>query len=67
MSKGANQFRPARCAVAVVVACASMSAQAFDFETESGWKGIVNTTVSLASSWRAENPNSKLYANGSGI
>ena len=47
--------RPVRRAMAVAVmsACAS-SAFAIEFETDGGWRGSVNTTVSASSSWRVE-------------
>lgn len=41
-------------------------AQAFEFETEEGWKGSFNTTISAGASWRAEGPDSKLFSQGSG-
>jgi hypothetical protein len=54
-------------AVAAALALAyGGQAQAFEFETESGWKGSFNNTISLGSSWRAEAPNSKLFSAGDG-
>ncbi|CAD5109379.1 DUF1302 domain-containing protein [Zestomonas carbonaria] len=37
-------------------------AQAFNFETESGWSGSLDTTLSLGSSWRAEARDNELYS-----
>lgn len=60
-------FHPTRCAMAVFAVCAGISsAHAFEFETESGWKGNLSTTVSLGASWRAESPDSRLFSNKDG-
>ena len=52
-------------ATALLLAYGSQ-AWAVEFETENGWTGSVNTTLSLGASWRAENPDPKLYSAGDG-
>ncbi|MNQ10980.1 hypothetical protein D3C85_238330 [compost metagenome] len=38
------------------------NAQAFNFDTESGWSGSLDTTLSVGSSWRAEGRDNELYS-----
>ena len=49
------------CATAVMAACAS-GAMAFEFETDSGWTGSLNTTLSAGAAWRAEGIDKGVYA-----
>lgn len=60
------RFALTRCSVAVIAAICGADAFAVEFQTEDGWRGNITTTVSLASSWRAEGPDSKLYSAGDG-
>jgi hypothetical protein len=46
--------------VSAVVLSLSGSALALEFETDGGWKGSLNTTLSASSSWRAEEPDSSM-------
>jgi hypothetical protein len=45
---------------AAIALSLSGSALAIEFETEGGWKGSLNTTLSASSSWRAEDPDKSL-------
>lgn len=59
---------PARTALAVALMVAfSGAANAFEFETENGWRGSFNNTVSVGASWRAEEADPKLYSRGDGL
>jgi hypothetical protein len=49
------------CAAAVMAACAS-GAMAIEFETESGWTGSLNTTLSAGAAWRVEGIDKGVYA-----
>lgn len=42
-------------------------AGAFEFETEGGWRGSFNNTLSVGASWRTEAPSARLYSNADGI
>ncbi|MCC6193563.1 MAG: DUF1302 domain-containing protein [Burkholderiales bacterium] len=53
-------------AAALLLASAT-HARAFEFETEGGWKGTFNNTISAAASWRAQAPDSALYSEADGI
>ena len=58
---------PAHAAVAAVFALAyGLPAHAFEFQTENGWQGSFNNTISVGASWRAEGPNRKLFSAGDG-
>ncbi|MBK6908135.1 MAG: DUF1302 domain-containing protein [Rhodocyclaceae bacterium] len=46
--------------VAAVASTLAGSALAIEFETDSGWRGTLNTTVSASASWRAEGPDKAL-------
>ena len=52
--------------VAAVAAACSVSALAFEFELDGGWKGSLNTTVTAASSWRVEGQDKSLTLNNAG-
>jgi hypothetical protein len=61
-------WRRIRTTLATVLLLAyGAQAGAFEFETEGGWKGSFNNTLSVSSSWRAEAPSSGLYSNADGI
>lgn len=47
-----------------VAATVSMSASAFEFDTEGGWQGSLNTTLTASSSWRAQAPDKRLIGAG---
>ena len=49
--------------LAVSAACAG-SAFAFEFDTEGGWQGSLNTTLTASSSWRAQAPDKRLIGAG---
>lgn len=49
------------CAAAVMAACAG-SALAIEIDTESGWKGSLNTKVSVGANWRAQDPEKALIS-----
>lgn len=53
-------------AAALLLACGGQ-AKAFEFETEDGWKGTFNNTISIGASWRAESPDSGLYSGPDGV
>ncbi len=56
-----NHTRFERHALAVAVAAALASpAQAKEFQTDRGWKGTWNTSVSAAAAWRAESPDKRI-------
>ena len=58
---------PVQAAIAAAVALAyGVPAQAFEFQTENGWLGSFNNTISVGASWRAEGPNRKLFSAGDG-
>lgn len=42
-------------------------AAAFGFETESGWRGSFNNTLSIGASWRTEAPDPALFSNADGL
>lgn len=50
----------------VILLAYGSPAHAVEFETEGGWKGSVNTTLSAGASWRAESPDSKLFSAAEG-
>jgi hypothetical protein len=50
---------------AVALACA-VPAHALNFQTENGWNGQWNTTLSLGSQWRAEGQDNELYSAANG-
>jgi uncharacterized protein DUF1302 len=49
-----------------LVLVVSTPVAAFEFETDGGWRGSFNNTVSLGASWRAQSPDPKLYSAGDG-
>lgn len=53
--------------VAALMLAFSGGANAFEFETETGWRGSFNNTVSIGASWRAEEADAKLYSRGDGL
>lgn len=62
-----RSWRPLRTLLATAfLAAFGGQASAFVFETESGWKGSFNNTLSVGSSWRAVNPDSALYSSADG-
>lgn len=52
---------------ASVLAAVSSHALAFEFETDSGWRGSFNNSLSLGASWRMENADNKLYSRADGL
>jgi hypothetical protein len=44
---------------AVLMSLAS-NAMAFEFEVDGGWKGVLNTTLTASSGWRAESPDKSI-------
>jgi uncharacterized protein DUF1302 len=52
--------------MSALVLAASSPAAAFEFDTDSGWQGTFNNTVSIGASWRAQSPDPKLYGAGDG-
>ncbi|WP_031298023.1 DUF1302 domain-containing protein [Stutzerimonas chloritidismutans] len=50
-----------------ILGMAANAAQAFTFETESGWQGSLDTTLSVGSSWRAEGRDNALYSAADGL
>jgi hypothetical protein len=60
--------RQAALAIAMGLALASVSgvAGAFEFEWADGWSGHWNTDLSVGASWRAKDPDPKLYTAGDG-
>lgn len=52
---------------ASVLAAVSGPAQAFEFDTDSGWRGSFNNTVSVGASWRVESPDNELYSRVNGL
>lgn len=50
----------------VLVLAFSTPVAAFEFETDDGWRGTFNNTVSIGASWRAQSPDPKLYSAGDG-
>lgn len=65
-TKSRSLLHPLAWAVSLV---ASGTAHAIAFQTESGWEGEWNTTLSVGSQWRAENQDNGLYnaANGASV
>jgi hypothetical protein len=67
MSKNNNIWIRNALAAAVALACAQQAA-AYEFVTDSGWKGTWNTTISAASAWRAaEQDKSLIGANDAAL
>lgn len=62
-----KKFALGRCAFLVATTFGCTLAGAVEFKTEDGWRGNLSTTVSIASSWRAEAPDSRLYSAGDGV
>lgn len=62
--------RNTRCVpkIAVVALMAAFSGQAFggEFEIGDGWQGSWTSSLSLGTSWRAHNPDSRLYGQANG-
>lgn len=54
-----KSFRRSAITVAVTLVFAQ-NGYAMEFQTEGGWKGVVNTTVSASAGWRAAAPDKKL-------
>ena len=52
--------------IGTVLACYAGSAAAIEFEFENGGKLNWNTTVSVGSSWRAEDPSEQLFTRADG-
>lgn len=53
--------------LALAIACAaSGAAHAVTFQTDSGWEGQWNTTLSIGSQWRAQGQDSALYSAANG-
>lgn len=52
----------------ILAITAAFSSYAFgtDFEVGDGWQGSWNSSISLGSSWRATNPDSRLYGQANG-
>lgn len=43
------------------------AAHAFELKLEDGWKGSLDTTVSLGTSWRMQSPDTKLFSAADGV
>lgn len=66
-----SAIQPARkslTAVSLSIAAlfAMPSAQAFELKLEDGWKGSLDTTVSLGTSWRMQSPDTGLFSAADG-
>lgn len=65
LTKKPGGLAPTSIAAALLIAHGGQ-AQAVELETEGGWKGTVSTTLSIGASWRAEDPDPKLYSKADG-
>ena len=52
--------------IGAVLASFSSGTSALEFETETGTRVIWNTTISVGSSWRAEEPSPELFTKADG-
>ena len=59
MNREQKSFRKSALAAAVALGCVQQ-VSAMDFQTDDGWKGAWNTTVSAATAWRANSPDNTL-------
>ena len=69
MTSNTTNWRKHPVNAAIVAALAfsyGVPAQAFEFQTENGWQGSFNNTISVGASWRAEGPNRKLFSAADG-
>ncbi len=51
---------------AAIAALCALPVQAIELKLEDGWKGNLDTTVSLGTSWRMQAPDSKLFSGADG-
>lgn len=59
MSREHTTFRKSALAVAIALICVQQ-VSAMDLETDGGWKGAWNTTLSAATAWRAKSADNSL-------
>ncbi len=59
MNKEHHTFKRSALAAAVALTCVQQAC-AVEFETDGGWKGNWNTTISAATAWRAKAPDNSL-------
>ena len=59
MNKEHHTFNRSALAAAVALTCVQQAC-AVEFETDGGWKGNWNTTISAATAWRAKAPDNSL-------
>ena len=56
----------AKLSLAVLVALAVPGAHAIELKLDDGWKGSLDTTISLGTSWRVQAPEGKLFSGADG-